>query len=125
MDFYFLINCSTSLYNRPCQISLRNMTKQKLDLMKECQKVRLFILDELLLVPLSRDQQRSLLELLERRSDQSSTIFCSQYSFQGWHEQIGGGAIADAILDRIIPGAYKMEIQGDVSMRQRLADTEE
>lgn len=47
------------------------------------------------------------------------------HSFQGWHEQIGGGAIADAILDRIIPGAYKMEIQGDVSMRQRLADTEE
>ena len=97
----------------------------QLELMKKCQKVRLLILDEFLLIPLSGDQQRSLLELLERRSDQSSTIFCSQYSFQGWHEQIGGGAIADAILDRVIPGAYKMEIQGDVSMRQRLADTEE
>ena len=98
---------------------------QQLELMKKCQKVRLLILDEFLLVPLTSDQQRSLLELLERRSEQSSTIFCSQYSFQGWHEQIGGGAIADAILDRVIPGAYKMEIQGDVSMRQRLADMEE
>ena len=98
---------------------------QQLELMKKFQKVRMLILDEFLLVALTNDQQRILLELLERRSEQSSTIFCSQYSVHGWHEQIGGGAIADAILDRIIPGAYTMEIKGDVSMRQRLADMED
>ena len=39
-------------------------------------------------------------------------------------EQLGGGAIADSILDRIIHGSYKLEIKGDVSMRQRLAEAE-
>lgn len=42
----------------------------------------------------------------------------------GWHQQLGGGAVADAILDRIIPGSYKLEIQRQVSMRQRLAEEE-
>ena len=101
------------------------MTKQKLDLMKECQKVRLFIPDKLLLVPLSRDQQRSLLELLERRSDIIfHHLLCSQYSFQSWHEQISDVHYR-CLLDRVIPGAYKLEIQGADSMRQRLVDTKE
>jgi hypothetical protein len=39
-------------------------------------------------------------------------------------EQLGGGAIADSILDRIIHGSYKLEIKGDVSMRQRIAEAE-
>ena len=93
-----------------------------MEFMKKCQTVRLLILDEFLLLPLAENQQRSLLELLERRCGQASTIFCSQFAITGWHEQLGGGAIADAILDRIVPGSNIMEIQGDVSMRQRLAE---
>lgn len=95
---------------------------QQMEFMKKCQTVRLLILDEFLLLPLAENQQRSLLELLERRCGQASTIFCSQFAITGWHEQLGGGAIADAILDRIVPGSNIMEIQGDVSMRQRLAE---
>ena len=50
---------------------------------------------------------------------QTSTIFCSQFMPEGWHERLGGSALADSILDRIIPSAYTMRIDGDVSMRQR------
>ena len=43
----------------------------------------------------------------------------TQFMPEGWHERLGGSALADSILDRIIPSAYTMRIDGDVSMRQR------
>jgi len=98
---------------------------EQLTLMKTYQKVRLLILDEFLLLPIGEEQQRMLLELLERRWGQSATIFCSQFDVSGWHSQLGGGAVADAIMDRIIPGSYKMKLEGDVSMRQRIAEMTE
>ena len=88
-------------------------------LLKQYQKYALVILDEFLLIPTSETEQRDLLELVECRCGQSSTIICSQFMPEGWHERLGGSAVADSILDRIIPSSYKMTIQGDVSMRQR------
>ena len=87
--------------------------------MKKCQTVRLLILDEFLLLPLAAKQQRSLLELLERRCGQASTIFCSQFHPEGWHEKLGNPQIADAILDRIIHDSYQILVDGKVSMRER------
>jgi DNA replication protein len=87
--------------------------------MKQYQKYSLMILDEFLLIPTSDTEQRDLLELMESRCGQSSTIICSQFVPEGWHERLGGSALADSILDRIIPSAYTMIIDGDVSMRQR------
>lgn len=88
-------------------------------LMKQHQKYALMILDEFLLVPATDTEQRDLLELMEYRCGRFSTIICSQFTPEGWHERLGGGALADSILDRIIPSAYTMVIDGDVSMRQR------
>ena len=88
-------------------------------LMKQYQKYSLMILDEFLLIPASDTEQRDLLELMECRCGQSSTIICSQFVPEGWHERLGGSALADSILDRIIPSAYTMIIDGDISMRQR------
>ena len=87
--------------------------------MRQYQKYALVILDEFLLIPASDHEQRDLLELMEYRCGQMSTVFCSQFTPEGWHERLGGSAIADSILDRIIPSAYLMKIDGDVSMRQR------
>ena len=67
-----------------------------------------------------RFQQRILLELLERRFGNVPTIFHSQYNEEGWHDQLSGSAIAESILNRTTPNSYKITIQGDVSVRQRL-----
>ena len=87
--------------------------------MKQFQKYTLVILDEFLLISTSDQEQRDLLELMEYRCGQASTIFCSQFTPEGWHQRLGGSVLADSILDRIVPSAYTMKIGGDVSMRQR------
>jgi DNA replication protein DnaC len=88
-------------------------------LMRQYRKCSLMILDEFLLIPVSDTEQRDLLELMEFRCGQSSTVICSQFIPEGWHERLGGGALADSILDRIIPSAYTTIINEEVSMRQR------
>jgi len=88
-------------------------------LMMRFRKCPLMILDEFLLVPASETEQRDLLELAECRCGSSSLIVCSQIATEGWHERLGGGALADSILDRVVPAAYVMTIEGDVSMRRR------
>ena len=93
---------------------------KEFDILKKYRKPSLLVLDEFLLLPADDAQQRILLELLERRFGNVSTIFCSQYNEEGWHDQLGGSAIAESILDRITPNSNKITIQGDVSMRQRL-----
>ena len=60
------------------------------------------------------------LELTERRYDNSSTIYCSQYGIDDWHRRMGGGAHAESVLDRIVHNAIRIEM-GDVNMRERMA----
>ena len=83
------------------------------------------ILDEWLLLKPSETEQRDIFELLHRRRKKSTTIFCSQYEFQDWYEQLGGNAspLADAIIDRIAHDSYRINITSideahDISMRE-------
>lgn len=85
----------------------------------------LLIIDEWLLLKPNANEQKDIFELLHRRRKKSSTIFCSQYRIEGWYEQLGGanGPLADAILDRIVHDAYKINIESidptkDISMRE-------
>ena len=66
---------------------------------------------QLLLKP-TDSEQRDIFELLHRRRRKSSTIFCSQYEFEEWYDQLGGDAspLADAIIDRIAHDSYRINI---------------
>ena len=79
---------------------------------------------QLLLKP-TDSEQRDIFELLHRRRRKSSTIFCSQYEFEEWYDQVGGDAspLADAIIDRIAHDRYRINITSvdaeyDKSMRE-------
>ena len=84
-----------------------------------------FILDEWLLLKPTEVEQKDIFELLHRRRKKSSTIFCSQYGFEEWYDQLGGDAspLADAIIDRIAHDSYRVNItsidaEHDISMRE-------
>ncbi|HXZ94638.1 MAG TPA: IS21-like element helper ATPase IstB [Dehalococcoidia bacterium] len=88
-------------------------------LLKEYKRISLLILDEWLLVPLSSQEARDLLEIVEARHKRASTIFISQFAPQGWHQRIGEATLADAILDRIVHDSYTICIEGKDSMRKK------
>ena len=72
---------------------------------KAYQKIDLLILDEFLLSPVSTEQTRELLEIIEARSVKGSVIFCTQFEPKGWYSRIGSDCDAttcEAIIDRII-----------------------
>lgn len=71
---------------------------------KQYIKCDLLILDEWLLIGTNNAEQQDILETLEKRYRIHSTVFCSQFDVAGWHSKLfgGGGALADAIMDRII-----------------------
>lgn len=88
-------------------------------LIQKYKKIDLLILDEWLLTELSEEQALHVLEIIESRLKRTSTIFCSQFSPEGWHSKLGQAQIADAILDRIVHDSYKILVDGEISMRER------
>jgi len=89
-------------------------------LLKTLARVTLLILDDWGLAPLTPDQERDLLEVLDDRHGCSSTIVTSQLPVEHWHELIANPTIADAILDRLIHNAHRLILKGD-SMRKLAA----
>lgn len=89
-------------------------------LLKRYERLDLLIIDEWVLMAISTVQAAELLEIIERRYRTKATILCSQFSVGGWHERLGGGAVAEAILDRLVSRSKKIEIQSERSMRERV-----
>jgi DNA replication protein DnaC len=83
-------------------------------------KVRLLIIDDWLMVKLTAEQRRDLMEVIDDRHQRASTILATQVPLDRWHDQIGDPTYADAILDRLVHNAYRIELKGG-SMRQRRA----
>ena len=86
-------------------------------MLKTLARVELLILDDWGLSVLTQSQRIDLLEILEDRNGRGSTLVTSQVPSEQWHEVIGDPTLADAILDRLIHNAHRLNMTGD-SMRR-------
>jgi DNA replication protein DnaC len=85
--------------------------------------VQLLILDDWGLEPLDADARHDLYEILEERYGRRSTILTSQIPVDKWHAVIGDPTYADAILDRLVHNAHRIDLAGDSLRRRRAVST--
>lgn len=101
------------------QLALAELDGTKIKWLNKLKKASLIILDDFGLQPLNEQLLVTLLQIMEDRYNQSSTIICSQLPVNKWHEYLNEPTLADAILDRILPNAHKLELKGE-SLRKKL-----
>jgi DNA replication protein DnaC len=92
-------------------------------LLTTLERIRLLIIDDWGPEPLNAEQRRDLLEIVDDRDDRSSLLITSQVPVNRWHEVIGDPTLGDAILDRILHRAHRIELKGP-SLRRRLVAAE-
>jgi transposase len=92
-------------------------------MLKSLARVQLLILDDWAITPLTADQRRDIMEIIDDRHDRASTIVTSQVPVELWHEHIGNPTIADAVLDRLVHGAHRLELRGESIRKLRAAKT--
>jgi DNA replication protein DnaC len=76
-------------------------------------KVEVLVLDDFGLQPLTDAGAADLLEVVEDRAGSRSAIVTSQLPIAHWHEGLGEPTVADAILDRLLHGAHRLELRGE------------
>ena len=109
-------------YNTTKLFSKLKLAKADGSYLKELAKIErqhLIILDDFGLQPLDSQNRIALLEIMEDRHNKGSMIVTSQIPIKGWYEIIGEKTIADAILDRLIHQAHRIELTGESMRRKR------
>lgn len=94
------------------QIALAKTDGTIIKWLDRLKKAKLIILDDFGLQPLTHPVKLILLQILEDRYEKASTVICSQLPVGKWHQYFDEPTIADAILDRIIPKAHRLELKG-------------
>lgn len=89
------------------------------------EKQDLLVLDDFGLQPLDQPSRAALLEVMEDRHGKRSTIITSQLPVSSWHDVIGEKTVADAILDRIVHNAQRLELKGESLRRKSVKNLEE
>ena len=89
-------------------------------LMEHVSKLSLLVLDDWGVAPMTDANRRDLLEIIDDRYNQASTLITSQLPVNTWHDSIGDATLGDAILDRLLHNAHRIEIDGP-SMRKNKA----
>ena len=92
--------------------------------MQKLSKFNLLILDDFGVTPLKADELNDLFEVIEERTLGGSTIVTAQLPIKEWHSYLGNETIADAMMDRLIYSAHRIEMKGE-SMRKIMAQKEE
>ncbi|WAC40929.1 IS21-like element helper ATPase IstB [Pedobacter sp. SL55] len=88
------------------------------------EKQQLLILDDFGIQPFDAQSRAALMEIIEDRHSKTSLIITSQLPVSKWHEVIGEKTIADAILDRIVHDAHRIELKGESMRKKRVPVTE-
>ena len=83
------------------------------------ERTRLLIIDDWGPEPLTAEQRRDLLEIVDDRYEKGSLLMTSQVPVTRWHELVGNPTLGDAILDRVVHRAHRLELKGP-SLRKRL-----
>ncbi len=91
-------------------------------LMRALGGVKLLILDDWGLEPLGPEQRHDLLEIVEDRYGRGATLITSQLPVDRWHDVIGDPTLADAILDRLVHNAHRIQLRGESLRKQRAPD---
>lgn len=86
--------------------------------LRKLAKCQCLIIDDFAISPLTDNDRKDLLEIIEDRHLTTSTIIASQLPSKNWHEYIGDATIADAVCDRLFSLAHKFELKG-ASLRER------
>ncbi len=89
--------------------------------MTTIERANLVIIDDWGPEPLNADQRRDLLEIVDHRYDRGSLLITSQVPVSSWHDIIGDPTLGDAILDRVLHTAHRIEVKGDSLRRQAAA----
>ena len=92
------------------------MVKDTLDYrkaMNSLKKMELLILDDFGMSPMSLDETKDFLEIIEDRYQVSSTIILSQLPISDWYQVFKDRTYADAIMDRLFSSSTKIELKGD------------
>ena len=90
-------------------------------LLRRLAKTALLVIDDFGLAVLSEVEKQDLLEAIEERYGVGATLVTSQLPIGDWHEYLGGGRLADAILDRLVHNAHRIELASKESMRKERA----
>ena len=115
----------SSLYLRLPRL-LQELTIAKADgrydkILKTLAKTHLLVIDDWGLKKFVKEQSHDLLEIIEDRHSLKSTLITSQLPVDHWHEIIADPTLADAILDRLLHNAYRINLKGE-SMRKKKTD---
>ena len=103
------------------------MAKADGSYMKEVTRIerqQLLILDDFGIQPFDAQSRAALMEIIEDRHGKTSLIITSQLPVSKWHEVIGEKTIADAILDRIVHDAHRLELTGESMRKKRKPEVE-
>ena len=111
-----LYHNTARLFNR---LKLAKVDGTYLKELNRINKAHLLILDDFGLQALDNAARETLLDIIDDRFNQSSTIVTSQIPVSAWYDIIGEGTIADAILDRLVNSSHRLDLKGE-SMRKQM-----
>ena len=113
-------SCRESFSSRYARVSrlLGDFTAARLDgsytrKLRELAQVDLLVLDDWGVTPLTDENRRDLLEILDDRYDRRSTLVTSQFPVDEWHAYLADPTLADAILDRLVHNAHRVPLSGE------------